>query len=192
MTSLGRGDNFPNMQPLTPPSPAPRTPDPQDHILVAVDESAGYAKINGRGSYKVSSSMKSFAGRVIDLGKGRLVIDLHDCIGMDSTFMGVLAGVSQRLSRECEGKVVVTGVSDKITNLMKTLGLSRLVEIHHDGSDESGQEYAALDNPGETPLESAETMLEAHENLVDIHEENSLRFQDVLDYLRDDIQRHRG
>lgn len=166
--------------------------DSQDQIQVAVGDDTGYAKVTGRGSYKVSGSMKTFAGRLMDMGKTRLVVDLRDCVGMDSTFMGVLAGISQRLRKESGGTVVVAGVSEKIANLMDTLGLSRMVEVTHRSLAEDAGTFTPLETPAESPLESAETMLEAHENLVEIHEDNSLRFQDVLDYLREDIHRHRS
>jgi anti-anti-sigma factor len=163
-----------------------------DIIQVAVSGETGYVKVHGRGSFKVSTSLKNFAARLQDGGGNQLIVDLEDCIGMDSTFMGVLAGISQRLKKESGGRVSVCGVSEKIKNLMTTLGLSRLVHILDSEDKGSVPGYTELSREGETTLQSAETMLEAHENLVGIHKDNSLRFQDVLEYLREDIQRQQG
>jgi anti-anti-sigma regulatory factor len=174
------------------PTPPPGNGQPNgDRLHVAATPETGYVKVDGRGSFKVSGALKQFAERVVDQGGSTLLVDLHDCIGMDSTFMGVLAGISQRLRKENNGQVVMTGASNKIVNLMTTLGLSRLVTILDRHIEDLPARLEALEQSKESPLQSAETMLEAHQNLVAIQEDNALRFQDVLDYLREDIQRHR-
>ncbi|MDA3873722.1 MAG: STAS domain-containing protein [Kiritimatiellae bacterium] len=160
-----------------------------DRIQVTVDTDFALARVLGRGSYKVSGSMKRFAASIMDQGKSLLLIDLEQCVGMDSTFMGMLAGVSQRLQKEGGRKVVLTGVSKKLNHLMTTLGINRLVDIKDDIPVMSSSDMVDLDQPAESLLDSANTMLEAHETLVEIDDDNRLRFQDVLDYLREDIQR---
>jgi anti-sigma B factor antagonist len=162
-----------------------------DRILVTVDDAYALARVLGRGSYKVSRSLKDFASRVMDSGNAVFLVDLQHCVGMDSTFMGVLAGLSQRQQKENGRKIILTGVSEKLVNLMKTLGLSQLVEIQEDPPETETQDLTELKRVKETPLDSANTMLEAHEKLVEIDEDNRLRFQDVLEYLREDIQRQK-
>jgi anti-anti-sigma factor len=172
------------------------TENSRDRIQVAVQQQVGYAVVQGRGSFKVSASVKDFGNALLESGVKHLILDLRDCIGMDSTFMGVLAGLCTRFHREGDGKVQVGHASEKIQRLMSTLGLDRLLDAVNDPlpgpmPDISG-ELRELDVATQTPLASAETMLEAHENLLDVHEDNSLRFQDVLDYLREDIRRQRN
>lgn len=171
------------------------TENPRDRIQVAVQNQTGYAVVQGRGSFKVSASVKDFGNALLENGIHHLVVDLRDCIGMDSTFMGVLAGQCTRFHREPDGKVHVKHASEKLQRLMSTLGLDRLLDLENepvsDPVTESPEDLKELDVAPQTPLASAETMLEAHENLVDVHEDNALRFQDVLDYLREDIRRQR-
>jgi len=145
-------------------------------------------KVHGRGSFKVSSSLKDFVNRLLDVGGKDLVVNVSDCLGMDSTFMGVLAGISQRLKRESQGTVTLVGASAKIKKLLSTLGLSRMVTFA-ELTEAPAPELTPLERNPETPLQSAKTMLEAHEKLVEIQDENTLRFQDVLEYLREDIRR---
>lgn len=171
-------------------SPQDASP-PEDRILVSVDEDYALARVLGRGSYKVSRSLKDFSTKVIDSGSSVFLLDLQHCIGMDSTFMGVLAGVSQRQQQASGRKVMLCGVSDKLVNLMKTLGLNQLVDIQEELPDAAENEFSELSHEGESTLDSAETMLEAHEKLVEIDEGNRIKFQDVLEYLREDLQRQR-
>ncbi len=170
------------------------TPDPshapQDRIVVAVDGDTGYVRVEGRGSFKVSATVKDFCRRVQEQDGKHLVVNLEKCVGMDSTFMGVLAGISQKLKKE-GGSLRMTHVSEKLKGLMTTLGLIRLVTVVEDPepAPEATEELKATPQGA---LASAQEMLEAHETLVDIQEDNKLRFQDVLDYLREDIQRQRS
>lgn len=167
-----------------------------DYLEVAISKATGYVKVHGRGSFKISSSLKDFVNHLLDNNGKDLVVDVCDCLGMDSTFMGVMAGISQRLKREAHGTVTLLGASPKIVKLLSTLGLSRLVtfqDAHTDaGRADAKPDLAPLEKKNETPLESAETMLEAHEKLVEIEEDNTLRFQDVLEYLKEDIRRQGG
>lgn len=163
----------------------------KDTIQVAVTDHTGLAKICGRGSFKISASLKEFGLSLIDRGIVELVIDLEDCIGMDSTFMGVTAGLCGRFHRESGGRVTMVHTSEKIQKLMTTLGLDRLVDDVDLQAAPEVPELKVLDIKPQTPLESAETMLEAHETLVEAHPQNHPRFQDVLDYLREDIRRQR-
>ncbi|MCC5850644.1 MAG: STAS domain-containing protein [Verrucomicrobia bacterium] len=167
----------------------------KDHIQVAVRNGVGFARVIGRGSFKVSASVKEYGTALLNSGVKRLVIDLQDCVGMDSTFMGVTAGLCNRFHREGNAKVEMVNCSEKIKRLMTTLGLDRLVDVvsgdSAEGTVPENGELEELEAKAESPLESAETMLEAHENLVKVHSDNEMRFQDVLDYLREDIQRQR-
>ncbi len=170
-------------------------PPQKDHIQVAVRNGVGYARVLGRGSFKVSASVKEYGNALLNSGVKRLVIDLRDCVGMDSTFMGVTAGLCNRFHKEGNATVEMVNCSDKVKRLMSTLGLDRLVDVvSGDSPDDSIPEKGELEDLAakpESPLESAENMLEAHENLVKVHSDNEMRFQDVLDYLREDIQRQR-
>ncbi len=169
-----------------------------DRIQVAIVQGIGMARVEGRGSFKVSASVKDFGASVLRAGIPTLVVDLRDCVGLDSTFMGVLAGLAVRFRKEIQGRVVLANVSAKIQRLVSTLGLDRLVDIHVVGespvTETGGEAPAFTDIPieAQTPLESAETMLEAHRNLVEAIPENQPRFQDVLDFLREDIRRQRS
>lgn len=164
----------------------------KDRILVAIVNQTGHARILGRGSFKISASLKEFGNALLDKGITRLVIDLRDCVGMDSTFMGVTAGLCGRFHKEGDGKVMMSHTSEKIQRLMSTLGLDRLTDpLEEQKVLDRDAPLTELEIAPQTPLESAETMLEAHETLVEAHPENSPRFQDVLDYLREDIRRQR-
>lgn len=169
----------------------------KDRIDVLVKGKTAIALVYGRGSFKTSPSLKDFGTGVFEQGCNKLVIDLGHCVGMDSTFMGVIAGICCKFRRRDGAEVVVARASDKLYKLMSTLGLNRLLTISS-GDDSGvvdarkGVEVKPLEAQERSETEYAELMLEAHELLVEVDPGNQPRFKDVVSYLRDDLMQRRS
>ena len=161
----------------------------EDTLEVALQADEAWVRVQGRGSFKVSTALKRFAILAMEQGATRLLVDLGACHGMDSTFMGVLAGLALRLRKD-RGELVLVGVSPKNAALVETLGLDRLVRQQQ--AEPAGAEAPAglvlLDTAADKRA-TAETMLAAHEVLAVAAPGNALRFQEVLAYLRDAVRR---
>jgi anti-sigma B factor antagonist len=171
---------------------------PQDEILVAVRQRCAMVKVNGRGSFKAGPSLKRFGAAVVDKGCTQIIFDMEQCLAMDSTFMGVLAGLALRLQRASDdGRVVAMNLTPKTASLLETLGLDRLVECYQAGNlpdklrvclnNLLELENLAADGEDEK-RDSLETMLEAHQDLVEAAPENLTRFRDVIAYLDQDLK----
>jgi anti-anti-sigma factor len=147
-------------------------------------------RIDGRASFQNSTSLRDFILEMLARGKTRFVLDFEHCTSMDSTFLGVLAGAAIELRKRAQGgSLVVTRVSARNLELMRNLGLHRLLTID-DGR--TGVNLAGCDTAlaakacGE--IENARLVLEAHENLVTADEANRTKFQDVLAFLRNRVE----
>lgn len=167
----------------------------QDNITVAFIDNAAVIRVEGKACFKNSPPMKQFIYRVIDedLSK-RILIDMLDCTGMDSTFMGVLAGISCHIKSKPEMKFKLINLSQKNKKLLTTLGVDRVVNYSLTSTDEENNlihqdpdETHALDPDFSNKLDSAKTTLEAHETLVNINPENFSKFKSVLEFLKDDV-----
>jgi anti-sigma B factor antagonist len=116
---------------------------------------------------------------------------------MDSTFMGVMAGLAFRLKKKNNGRLYMVNLSARTRGLLSTLGLDQLVETFMAGATPpefqavftQGREMKTLASDESSRRETAEMMLEAHEHLVEVSPENLPRFKDVLTFLREDIKR---
>jgi len=170
---------------------------PIDKLLVALQDGTALVRVLGRGSFKVSATMKEFATTAIDRGCKRLVLDMGDCVGMDSTFMGVLAGLAFRL-KKLSGNIVMVNLSLRTRGLLSTLGLDEVIEPHMAGDmpdnlkdviPNRSEDLQSLENPERDSRETAATMLEAHENLVKLSPENLPKFKDVLAFLQEDVRK---
>ncbi len=147
-------------------------------------------RVDGRACFQNSTSLRDFISEMLLRGKRRFVLDFQHCASMDSTFLGVLAGAAIELRKMAsDASLVVTRAGARNTELMRNLGLHRLLTI--DGGD-AAPNVANCNTPLEmkrcTEIESARMVLEAHENLVNADETNRAKFQDVLAFLRNRVE----
>lgn len=162
-----------------------------DDLQAALVDDKILVKVTGRGSFKISATLKQFlAEMVAKQPVSMVVIDLAKCIGMDSTFMGVLAGLSGRLSQSGQTLELIN-LSEKNAQLLATLGVDRVVAHYRNshGHDLDNEQTMPLSAESSTKKELAETALKAHEELVEIAEENRPRFKRVIEFLKEDVDR---
>ncbi len=165
-----------------------------DALLVAVDDTCALIQIQGRGSFKVSPALKDFCQRAVETQERQLVLDMKQCVSMDSTFMGVLAGIALRLKRKDNSRIIMLNMSPQLSSLLETLGLNRIVATGNDMDEELRQKLTKAGDGSEigngkvSEKKLADTVLAAHEDLVTLCPANELKFQDVLKYLRNGNQ----
>jgi anti-anti-sigma regulatory factor len=148
-------------------------------------------RIEGRASFLNSACLRDFMSQMIKSGKTRLVIDFLRCTSMDSTFLGVLAGVALELRKlPQKGSLVLTRMSQRNLELVHNLGLHKLVTVDssHGGSIADACD-TPLSNAERGELDNARLVLEAHENLVTADETNRGKFQDVLVFMKNRVER---
>jgi len=162
-----------------------------DDLQAAIAGDKIFIRVTGRGSFRVSATLKQFIAEMISKQTiSTVVLDLADCIGMDSTFMGVLAGLSGRL--KLTGQVLeLINLSEKNANLLATLGVDQVIThySHSHGHTLPEQPAKSLPTAEATKKDLAETALQAHETLVELSEENRPRFKRVIEYLKVDVDR---
>lgn len=146
-------------------------------------------RIEGRASFQNSACLNDFFTELIGQGKRRFVMDFLNCTSMDSTFLGVLAGVALQLRKlQPAGSLVLCRVGPRNLELVRNLGLHRLLTVDAETTDVNLNTNAALAcTPDKSELESARLVLSAHENLVAADEANRAKFQDVLSFLKNRV-----
>ena len=162
----------------------------QSSILVGVNGPAVWVRVEGKGNFLNSGSLKEFAQEMVNRGYREFIVDLEHCAMMDSTFMGTMAAVALRLKELGQGHLHVVHCGDRSRQLLSGLGLDQIFEIRSNGATAPECEKMrqdAQDVAEREKKERAETMLEAHEALCEAAPENVSRFKDVLDYLKQDL-----
>lgn len=168
-----------------------------DRMLVAIHRQIAVIRVEGRGTFKSSAALREFGASALDAGCMTVLLDMSDCIGMDSTFMGTLAGIATRLRHREGGAMILLNLGPRVHGLVATLGLNRLAQAYEVGAAPTSlgslatlsENLRALETPENNVAATTKLMIEAHENLVSLSADNIPRFKDVLTYLREDLQR---
>jgi len=67
-------------------------------LSVLVGKNFVAVKIAGRANFAFSPDFKTLLNELAEKGYRHFIIDLSNCVLMDSTFLGVLAGIGLRLN----------------------------------------------------------------------------------------------
>jgi len=162
-------------------------------LLVHEQGQDALIRIIGRGSFRNSVALRDY-GKELSARLGsesKILVDMKDCEGMDSTFMGMLASWTHELTKAGKPGPIMVDVSTKVAECMTTLGLSQVVAWTPEGQSpepyrdtlNACETWDELECHDESELETAHRMFAAHEKLCEIEDTNSGRFKDVLSYL---------
>ncbi|MBQ9836081.1 MAG: STAS domain-containing protein [Akkermansia sp.] len=160
-----------------------------------------WIRCTSRGSFINSPSLKSLADKYLDKGKSTIVVDLEVCPGVDSTFMGTLAGLARRCLGS-GGSLQVATPTQRTRAAMESLGLDMLLDIDPPDaawqfSLEQRRQVLQQDEDAAVPEEQALTelartrhVLEAHNTLRSMNKKNDETFGYVCETLEEDLLRH--
>ena len=149
-------------------------------------------KVVGRGSHTNSPALQMIADRFFSENERmRFIIDLAECQGMDSTFMGTLAGLTLRQKTAGTGLTIITHVTAQNRRSLDVLGLAHVLDVREDcaNCEVPDSEFLEGRKPDLSKVERTLHMIEAHERLVNIDTNNEVRFQGVLEFLHDSLER---
>lgn len=166
-------------------------------ISVAVVDHTAFVKIPGRANFTSSADFKTLVTELRGRGVDHYVLDLGECVTMDSTFLGVLAGM---VLRHADGKETTSdsarlrldllNPNARIADLLENLGVVHLFNILHQENPCTAI-FEPVDNtqPAPSRVDVSKTCLEAHETLMRINPDNILKFKDVAQFLAEDIRK---
>ena len=163
-------------------------------LSVCVSDKIVCIKIAGRANFQGSIDFKTLVQALWTKGHTRFVLELSDCQLMDSTFLGVLAGLGLKFSQERNGNgsasLELLNPSDRISDLIENLGISYLF-LTHKGAPPAATELNPVDKPTVAPdrAETTRTCLEAHRLLMEINPANVSKFKDVTKFLEEDLKK---
>jgi anti-anti-sigma factor len=157
-------------------------------LLVMVGEAFACIRIIGRANFTSSVDFKALVDELREKGCNRFVLDLSECVLMDSTFLGVLAGLGLKLSSgnggEARRGVELFNPSPRIVELLDTLGVLHLFKVAQDSLTPPVPTQPvehALAEPSKE--EVTRTCIEAHQTLIALNPANAAKFKDVAQFL---------
>ena len=159
--------------------------------MVAIFDSVVCIKISGRATFVSSVDLNKLVEELANRGEKHFVFDLTDCVMMDSTFLGVLAGIALKLAAsketaDCQPQLL--NANPRISEVLENLGMAHLFKlVNSKGQLTNAYEPAKSENVSQ--VEITRTCLEAHKLLMSIQPENVAKFKDVAQFLSEDLKR---
>jgi anti-anti-sigma regulatory factor len=161
-------------------------------MLVLVDKNFACVKITGRANFTFGTDFKTLVDELSQKGCGHFIVDLSECVHMDSTFLGILAGfgikMNQGVAADKQG-IELLNPNARITELLENLGALHLFKIRTGTLQLSNDVQIRTPNPANPTREQiTRTSLEAHQTLMAVNPDNVARFKDVAQFLAEDLR----
>lgn len=165
------------------------------NLMVAIFDSLVCVKVCGRANFTTSVDFKKVVNELAQRGFKRFGIDLSLCQTMDSTFLGVLAGIGLKFSPNSataeNPSVLIFNPSPRVFDLLENLGVAHLFKIVNSDATEK-EHFEPVVEAEASRVEVTRTCLEAHQTLMDISPENVKKFKDVTQFLAEDLKKLGG
>ena len=137
----------------------------------------------GQVKYALGPIVQRFVG---DLFSGPpplgFIIDLSETQSIDSTILGLLANIANRMRERGGPRVTIISTQDDINEILLNMGFDEIFDIVGDGPlDPENARPLPMDKPEKRALE--QVMLDAHRTLMALNERNRVQFTDVVNLL---------
>jgi anti-sigma B factor antagonist len=167
-------------------------------LAVWVGDQLVCVKVAGRANFSGSVDFKTLVTSLWEKGYHHFVLDLSECLLMDSTFLGVLAGLGLKLNNHAPSAgqaanghhaIELLNPSPRIADLLENLGITHLFDITRGPA--TTECLVALDHAPTAAdrHEVQKTCLEAHQTLMDVNPANVAKFKDVAQFLAEDLKK---
>lgn len=157
----------------------------ESDLLISHRDGVYFVKVSGRANFEYAVPLRELAMALNQFKCVRL--DMAECLAMDSTFMGVLAMIGLK-AKKVDARVELANSSDFLKKLLRDLGVAKLFEFVTGDTDEA--DYGSATKKADL-LTTAETVTEAHETLVEANESNAEKFDQVIAFAKQDVERLR-
>lgn len=158
----------------------------ESSIEVSLNKDTAFIRVHGRGTFQNARHVKTFLQKATDQGATTFIFDMKECTHMDSTFMGMLAGLSIQQKKKQRPLPQLQHLSAKNLDLLENLGLNRVLNISQPPTTSTTPTLSPIAPTPQDKQAISQTMLDAHEALVQIDPANRIKFQDVIQYLKDE------
>jgi len=165
-------------------------------LKVAIFDDAVWIKISGRANFTSSLDLKKIVTELWDRSYRRFVFEISDCVLMDSTFLGVMAGIGLQFGEANQRgemcSVAIANPNARIADLLENLGIAHLFKMITSAKEIDGDgkfETISCNSEGVTRVEVTRNCLEAHKVLMGLNPENVGKFKDVAQFLAEDLKK---
>lgn len=141
---------------------------------IARSKDSIYVRVAGLATMNNSDTLDAFLDKMQEEGYRAFVVDLADCRGVDSTFMGILSKLRDGL--------VVVNANDHCRKQLRSVGLDRVARIQEGPADLPEKlELHELPSAQADPIARLKLIRKAHEALIALDRKNEEKFGAFLE-----------
>jgi len=161
-------------------------------LSVLVGKNFVCIKIAGRANFTFSPDFKTLVSELLQKGYGHFIIDLSECVLMDSTFLGVLAGFGLKVNPKGEQQergIELLNANTRVAELLENLGALHLFRVSNGALQlPADVQTCTPESINPTHEQITRVSLEAHQTLMAVNPDNVARFKDVTQFLAEDLK----
>jgi len=152
-------------------------------VLYGSHEGVQVLRFLGHITYTLAPAVSRFVDRLFSGAPlTGFVIDLREALSVDSTSLGLLARIANRMRERGGRRVTIISDQEDINEILLNMGFDHVFDI-------VGNSAAPIGEAQPLPIEPADqgilgrTVLEAHRTLMALNERNRSQFADVVSLL---------
>lgn len=159
-------------------------------ILVAAEGDRAWFRIIGRATFAVANDFRVAEEALLQRGCRRFTIDLAPCETLDSTFIGMMAGLTRRLRGTAGAAVELANPSERLRHQIGSLGILPMFTLIE--GEAGAREFRTVETHGRDKVDLTRTALEAHETLMAVNPDNVAKFKDVAEFMAQELKELEG
>lgn len=164
---------------------------PNPALCVAVVERTAFIKVPGRANFASSIDLKNVVTALRERGFSAFILDLRECITMDSTFLGALAGMVLRNNQPAPDspEIELLNPNPRVLDLIENLGILEMFQVKNEEVPPTLLFEPTENLPTPTREQITRNCLEAHLTLMKLNPENVPKFKEVTEFMKEDLKK---
>jgi len=154
-------------------------------VEIAVCDNVVYVKAVGKCLQKQGIALHEFASAMRKAGCREVILDLNECAGMDSTFMGTV--MSMKTSFQDADGLKVINMNPACEKQLKGVGLLALLDVSRKAVVMPHLRLKKLGDPAYGALERMEIILKLHKELVEQNPDLNGEFGPCIEAIEQEI-----
>ncbi|MBX3460662.1 MAG: STAS domain-containing protein [Planctomycetes bacterium] len=150
------------------------------YLEAASTSDAVYVRVVGLGNFNNAGPMREYAEKAFNDGVRCVIVDLAECTGLDSTFMGTLMGFigydTDKSPNPLPVTVTVVNATPPTMRAMNSLGLPKILHVRPDPVDFPTCRLERLREGWQDRRRRTLLIRDAHVALMKADRENEARF----------------
>ena len=168
-------------------------------MMVYVNGHLACIRICGRANFTASFDFRALSDELVAKGFTCFILDVTDCLLMDSTFLGILAGFGLKLAGPANGdspggSIEILNPNARISDSLENLGIAHLFKMIRGNTTLAAELANAAPLPCANPSKAdvTRTCFEAHQTLMSVDPANVVKFKEVTQFLAEDLKKLDG